>query len=86
MDNILLKRIDEIMNNKLKLRKQKSILLKQENEENSKLANIENALNITIKTCEYCSGSGESDKIENTIHKTKCLECKGLGYIISKRT
>ena len=89
MNNILTKQIDNIINNK-KLIKQKIVILQKEKaEENTKLSNIEDTLNISISNCKTCYGTGEiSESIGYggcSISYYTCEKCNGKGYIITEK-
>lgn len=86
---VLTKQIDIIMDKKRKLKEQINILKKQETEEDSKLANIESSLNISVLTCKKCFGKGQVSSSGGyggcTTEYYPCSTCEGKGYIVSEK-
>jgi len=89
MNDILTKQIDNIMTNKKLIKEKIAILQKEESEENKKLSNIENTLNISISRCKNCHGIGEVYDSSGyggcSTSYCPCNKCKGKGYIIEEK-
>jgi len=89
MNDILTKQIDIIMTNKKLIKEKLNILLEEEKEENKKLNNIENTLNISISRCKNCHGIGEvydnSGYGGCSTSYCQCNKCNGKGYIITEK-
>jgi len=89
LNNILTKQIDNIINNKKLIKEKMTVLFKEELEENTKLSNIEDTLNISISNCKKCYGTGEISDNSGyggcSISYYTCEKCNGKGYIITEK-
>lgn len=88
--DIINKKINVIFDKKKQIKEQIFKLKEEENNLNNTLKEIQKILNIEVKKCELCYGSGEchidcSNGNGYGSHAPKiipCSECEGKGYII----